>query len=74
LGKSSDVIVFNGDLAGKGQSEASRRLRAAIEPLAGQLNAQLVWVMDNHDNRASLRRFLSDGAAIDGAAPPRARD
>ena len=31
---------------------------APVEPLAAQLNAQLVWVMGNHDNRAALRRFL----------------
>jgi 3',5'-cyclic-AMP phosphodiesterase len=30
--------------------------------LAAQLNAQLVWVMGNHDNRAASRRFLLDEA------------
>jgi 3',5'-cyclic-AMP phosphodiesterase len=62
LGKRPDAIGFNGDLAGKGQSEAYRRFREAVKLLAAQLNAQLVRVMDNHDNGTSLRRFLSDGA------------
>ena len=53
-----DPIVFNGDLADKGGSEAHHTLRAVVEPLAAQLNAQLVWMMGNHDNRVALRRFL----------------
>jgi 3',5'-cyclic-AMP phosphodiesterase len=42
LGKRPDAIVFNGDLADKDESEAYRKLRAVVEPLAAQLNAQLV--------------------------------
>jgi 3',5'-cyclic AMP phosphodiesterase CpdA len=44
--------------ADKGESETYRQLRAVVEPFVAQLNAQLVWVMGNHDNRAALRRFL----------------
>jgi 3',5'-cyclic-AMP phosphodiesterase len=42
LGKRPNAIVFNGDLAGKGESEQYRKLRGGVEPLAAQLNAQLV--------------------------------
>jgi hypothetical protein len=42
LGKRPDAIVFNGDWADIGESEAYRKLRGGVEPLAAQLNAQLV--------------------------------
>jgi 3',5'-cyclic-AMP phosphodiesterase len=52
LARSPDAIVFNGDSADKGESEAYRKPRAGLEPLAAQLNAQLVWAMGNHDNHS----------------------
>ncbi len=64
MGKRPDAIIFNGDLAGKGEPEAYRKLRGGIEPLAAQLSAQLVRVMGNHDNRAPLHRFLLDEAPL----------
>lgn len=57
-----DVIVFTGDLADAGEPGAYRKLRSLVEPFAAQLDAQLVWVMGNHDNRAALRSFLLDEA------------
>ena len=57
-----DVIVFTGDLADTGEPAAYRKLRAAVEPFAAELGAELVWVMGNHDNRAALRRSLLDEA------------
>jgi 3',5'-cyclic-AMP phosphodiesterase len=42
FGRRPDAIVFNGDLADKGESEAYRKPRAGVEPLAAPLNAQLV--------------------------------
>lgn len=57
-----DAIVFTGDLADKGEPEAYRKLRAVVEPFAAELDAELVWVMGNHDNRAALRSFLLDEA------------
>ncbi|HUH72433.1 MAG TPA: phosphodiesterase [Mycobacterium sp.] len=57
-----DVIVFTGDLADTGEPEAYRKLRAVVEPFAAELQAELVWVMGNHDNRAALRSLLLDEA------------
>jgi Icc protein len=57
-----DVIVFTGDLADKGEPEAYRKLRMVVEPFVAELDAELVWVMGNHDNRAALRSFLLDEA------------
>ena len=57
-----DVIVFTGDLADTGEPAAYRKLRAAVEPFAAELGAELVWVMGNHDNRAALRRSVLDEA------------
>src|SRR6516165_4749479 len=57
-----DVIVFTGDLADTGEPAAYRKLRAAVEPFAAELGAELVWVMGNHDNRAALRSSLLDEA------------
>ncbi|MDT5348680.1 MAG: 3,5-cyclic-AMP phosphodiesterase, partial [Mycobacterium sp.] len=57
-----DAIVFTGDLADTGEPAAYRKLRNLVEPFAGELDAELVWVMGNHDNRAELRRFLLDEA------------
>lgn len=57
-----DAIIFTGDLADTGESEAYRKLRAVVAPFAAELGAELFWVMGNHDNRAALRRFLLDEA------------
>jgi 3',5'-cyclic-AMP phosphodiesterase len=57
-----DAIVFTGDLADAGEPEAYRKLRDVVEPVAAELNAELIWVMGNHDNRAALRSFLLDEA------------
>lgn len=52
------AIVFTGDLTDKGEPAAYDRLRALIEPFARHLRAPIVWVMGNHDDRATLRRRL----------------
>jgi len=57
-----DAIIFTGDLADAGEPEAYRKLRAVVEPFAAALNAELIWVMGNHDNRAVLRSCLLDEA------------
>lgn len=57
-----DAIIFTGDLADKGEPEAYRKLRGLIEPFAAELDAELVWVMGNHDDRAAMRRCLTDEA------------
>ena len=57
-----DAIVFTGDLADAGEPEAYRKLRAVVEPFAAELSAELIWVMGNHDDRATLRSCLLDEA------------
>jgi Icc protein len=57
-----DAVIFTGDLTDAGEPEAYRKLRAAVEPFAARLGAELVWVMGNHDDRAALRRSLLDEA------------
>ena len=54
------AIVITGDLADLGEPEAYRRLRAAVEPVAAELGAPVVWVAGNHDERPALRRDLLD--------------
>jgi Icc protein len=53
-----EAIVFTGDLADKGEPDAYDALRAIVEPAAGRLGAQVIWVMGNHDERASFRKHL----------------
>ena len=53
-----EAIVFTGDLADSGDPAAYRRLRAIVEPIALRIGAELIWVMGNHDDRASFRTSL----------------
>lgn len=55
---SPDAIVFTGDLTDLGEPEAYRALRAAVEPVAERLQAPVVWVAGNHDERPALRAGL----------------
>lgn len=55
-----DALVFTGDLADRGQTDAYRKLRAVVEPLATVLGAEIIWAMGNHDDRASFREHLLD--------------
>lgn len=55
-----DAVVFTGDLADLGESNAYDDLRALVEPFAQRLGAKVFWVMGNHDDRASFRRSLLD--------------
>lgn len=64
-----DVIVFTGDLVDAGQPEAYRALRAAVEPVARELGAELVWVMGNHDERSAFRAGLFDEPGGDVRRP-----
>ncbi|MGO4486883.1 phosphodiesterase [Microbacterium sp. 2RAF4] len=52
------AIVVTGDLADLGEPDAYRRLRAAVEPVAAQLDTPVVWVAGNHDERPALRAEL----------------
>lgn len=62
LGIRPDAIVFTGDLTDLGEPDAYRALRAAVEPVAERLDAPVVWVAGNHDERPALRASLLDGA------------
>ena len=58
LGVSPDAIVFTGDLADLGEPEAYAALREAVDPVAEQLGAPVVWVAGNHDERPAMRSAL----------------
>ena len=53
-----DAIIFTGDLADDGETEAYRKLRQAMEPVADHMGAELIWVMGNHDKRDTFRASL----------------
>ncbi|MFS0852356.1 phosphodiesterase [Microbacterium sp. 179-I 3D4 NHS] len=59
------AIVLTGDLTDLGEPDAYRRLRAAIEPVADEMGAPVVWVAGNHDERPALRRELLGGPATE---------
>lgn len=54
------AIVFTGDLADLGEPDAYTRLREIVEPAAKRMNAQVIWVMGNHDERPDYSRLLFD--------------
>lgn len=58
LGTVLDAIVVTGDIADLGEPDAYRLARAALEPLAARAQAELLWVMGNHDERAPFAAEL----------------
>ncbi|EPR76834.1 3',5'-cyclic-nucleotide phosphodiesterase [Leifsonia rubra CMS 76R] len=54
------AIVFTGDLADLGEPDAYVRLRGIVEPAAARMNAEIIWVMGNHDERAHYSSLLFD--------------
>ena len=58
-----DAIVFTGDLADLGETDAYAALRSLVDPFAADLGAPVVWVMGNHDDRAAFRSVLLDEPA-----------
>lgn len=52
------AIVFTGDLADLGEPNAYERLKQIVEPAAARMNAQVIWVMGNHDERPEYSRLL----------------
>lgn len=57
-GQPVDALIFTGDIADQGESEAYARIRAVVEPAAERLGAQVIWVMGNHDSRPDFREHL----------------
>jgi 3',5'-cyclic AMP phosphodiesterase CpdA len=53
-----DALVFTGDLTDLGESDAYRRLRAIVDPVAARLRSPVIWVAGNHDERPEMRRDL----------------
>ncbi len=53
-----DALLFTGDIADLGETEAYRRVRQIVEPAAERMSAQIIWVMGNHDERGSFRDEL----------------
>ncbi|QEW03684.1 phosphodiesterase [Microbacterium lushaniae] len=64
-----DALVFTGDVADHGEDEAYARVRELVEPLAERLDAKVIWVMGNHDDRTAFRAHLLPEEA---SAPPTA--
>lgn len=64
-----DALVFTGDLADFGETDAYDRVRALVGPLAARLETRVVWVMGNHDDRAAFRSRLLPGDAAEPTAP-----
>jgi 3',5'-cyclic-AMP phosphodiesterase len=52
------AIVFTGDLADLGEPDAYERLQQIVQPAAARMNAQVIWVMGNHDERIDYSRLL----------------
>lgn len=52
------AIVFTGDLADLGEPDAYERLQRIVLPAAARMNAQVIWVMGNHDERIDYSRLL----------------
>lgn len=57
-GARPEAIVFTGDLADHGEPEAYRLLRELVDPVAERIDARVIWVMGNHDDRSAFRTGL----------------
>ncbi len=58
-----DAIVVSGDIADRGEPDAYRRARRAVDATANRLGAPVVWVMGNHDKREVFHAELLDQPA-----------
>jgi Icc protein len=65
LDPAPDVVAFTGDLADRAEPAAYARLRELVEPVVGDLGAEVVWTMGNHDERAPYAAGLF-GSTDDG--------
>lgn len=52
------AVVITGDLTDLAEPRAYQRLRTLVEPAAAAMRAEIVWVMGNHDDRATFSRSL----------------
>ncbi|MFC9895363.1 metallophosphoesterase family protein [Nocardia sp. NPDC127579] len=58
-----DALVLSGDLTDNGSAAGYRRLKTAVEPVAAELGAAVLYVMGNHDERIAF------GVELLGYAP-----
>ncbi|MRH88315.1 metallophosphatase [Nocardia sp. SYP-A9097] len=70
-GRRIDALLLTGDLADNGSPEAYRLLRAAVEPVAAELGAQVLYAMGNHDERTAFGVELlgREPGTVDPAQP-----
>ncbi|MQY17148.1 metallophosphoesterase [Nocardia macrotermitis] len=68
-----DALVLSGDLTDNGSPEAYRRLAAAVEPVAAELGAAVVYAMGNHDERVAFGVELL-GMDAEGLDPEQPHD
>lgn len=68
-GQRIDALVLSGDLTDDGSPAAYRRLRAAVEPVAAELDARIVYAMGNHDERVAFGTELLGRADVDPEQP-----
>ena len=64
-----DALVFTGDIADWGEADAYEAVRELVEPFAARLDAPVLWVMGNHDDRAGFREHLLDERGVDPLQP-----
>ncbi|MCM6762565.1 phosphodiesterase [Rathayibacter sp. ZW T2_19] len=64
-----DAIVVTGDVADRGEEDAYRRVKAAVDPLGERFGCPVVWVMGNHDERSAFRRVLLEQESDDRETP-----
>ncbi|HEX7739308.1 MAG TPA: metallophosphoesterase [Marmoricola sp.] len=57
------ALVLTGDLADIAEPGAYELLRKAIEPVAAEIGASVVWVMGNHDERETYSQALFGAAS-----------
>ncbi|MFF3572869.1 metallophosphoesterase [Nocardia jiangxiensis] len=72
-GSRIDALVLSGDLTDNGSPEAYRRLAGAVEPVAAELGATVVYAMGNHDERTAFGVELL-GLDADSVDPDRPHD
>ncbi|WP_330181253.1 metallophosphoesterase [Nocardia sp. NBC_01503] len=70
-GRTIEALLLTGDLADHGSPEAYRMLRAAVEPVAAELGAQVLYAMGNHDERTAFAIELlgREPGTVDPAQP-----
>jgi len=63
------ALVFTGDIADWGETDAYTAIRTLVEPFAARMQARVLWVMGNHDDRAGFREHLLGEPDVDPLRP-----